>query len=140
MSALNTFTLHMTFFLISECYFTTAMSTTAVTEASETKTRGSSFYNNIMNALLPSAKVKSAGNIDKSRHKREGLHGISPSTVIRFFLKLCIYLFGQFEDIDPHPMSKLNAEPDLINMEESYFPYMYEKDADMNRNQIYHGK
>ncbi|XP_035455627.1 uncharacterized protein LOC118279891 [Spodoptera frugiperda] len=141
MPVLNTFTLHMTFFLISQCYFTTAMSTTAVTEASKTKTRVSSFDHNIINKLFPSDDVKCAGNTDKiNRYKRQGPAGISPPAMIRLFLKLVKnLLFGQFEDIN-HPMSKQNVEPVLINMKKGYFPYMYEKDADTNGNQLYHGK
>uniref|UniRef100_A0A2H1WMH9 SFRICE_021585 n=1 Tax=Spodoptera frugiperda TaxID=7108 RepID=A0A2H1WMH9_SPOFR len=121
------------------------MSTTAVTEASEVRTKshvigdeliaiywaqfqtpfyhkGSSFYYNIMNALLPSDDVKSADNINKRRYKRQGESRMTPAIMLRLYMKVIkTMIWGDAEDAD-HPLSKPNADP--VNLT-SFYCYIF---------------
>ncbi|CAH1639773.1 unnamed protein product [Spodoptera littoralis] len=126
MAVLNTFTLcYMIFFLSSQCCFATSVPLSTGTETREATTRGSSFYHNVMTALLQNVNEKSYNNTVKSRYKRDE-EGLSSSVMVRLIVKLLKTILFAKADDDDHPLSKARAEPVVSHIKTKFFGPMFE--------------
>ncbi|XP_035442604.2 uncharacterized protein LOC118270907 [Spodoptera frugiperda] len=121
MSILNTPTLCSTiFFLINQCYFTTATSTSTLNTAADRVPRPFSVSNYTVNEFKPRVSVNFVNNNNtvKGRYKRNETpadklkDAASSSTLkaIRQFLTMVKNLFSKDPSGGSHPMSKENPK------------------------------